>query len=87
MKTEVTMYSAQLATLSVVEVLETYVKHGEANAPSMKWVNDAFMGGKKISGVLPKAENQGDVSYVWIGIGVNINLAPIEGSTCLKEQL
>lgn len=45
------------------------------------------MGGKKISGVLPKAEKIGDISYVWIGIGVNINVAPIEGSTCLKEQL
>jgi BirA family biotin operon repressor/biotin-[acetyl-CoA-carboxylase] ligase len=50
-------------------------------------VNDIFMGGKKVSGVLPKAEKIGDISYLWIGIGVNINMAPIEGSTCLKEQL
>lgn len=68
------------------QVLETYVKD-RVNVPKMKWVNDVFMGGKKISGVLPKAENKGEVGYVWIGIGVNINLAPIEGSTCLKEQL
>jgi BirA family biotin operon repressor/biotin-[acetyl-CoA-carboxylase] ligase len=87
MNTNVMMYSAQLAALSVVEVLATYVSEGAENSPCMKWVNDVFMGGQKVSGVLPKAENQGNKSFVWIGIGVNINLAPIEGSTCLKSEL
>ena len=45
------------------------------------------MGGKKISGVLPKCETKDNKCYLWIGIGVNINGTPAAGSTSLKEQL
>lgn len=88
MNGNVSIYCAQLASLSVVEVLESYLnKSVKHNKPKLKWINDILIGDKKISGVLPKAEINGSDCYVWIGIGVNINFCPIEGSTCLKEQL
>lgn len=51
----------------------------------MKWINDIFLNEKKISGALCRVE---DV-YVTIGIGVNLNVTPVEipGSTCLKDEL
>ena len=46
--------------MSVVEVIENYIlwnnKNKLAQKPTMKWINDVFVGGKKICGVLPKAE-------------------------------
>lgn len=80
------MFAAQMASLSVVEVLETYCGTN-TSSPNLKWINDVFMGGKKISGVLPKCETNDNKCYLWIGIGVNINGVPIAGSTSLKEQL
>ena len=53
----------------------------------MKWINDVFIGGQKVCGVLPKAEMEGNSCHLWIGIGVNININPIQGSTCLKKEL
>ena len=44
--------------------------------PTMKWVNDIFLNGKKIGGVLPRAQNKGSDVYLTIGIGVNINVVP-----------
>ena len=78
------MFAAQMASLSVVEALETYCQ-SDTSYPKLKWINDVFMGGKKISGVLPKCETNDNKCYLWIGIGVNINGVPIEGSTSLKE--
>ena len=58
--------------------------------PKLKWVNDVYLSDKKISGVLPKAVNRGDgMSFVWIGIGVNINCMPETNIevTSLKQEL
>ena len=80
-------FLAQAGSLSVHEVLKTYTAHSCPHQPKLKWVNDIFLGGKKIGGVLPKAESQGGSCYAWIGIGVNINNIPIEGATCLRDQI
>lgn len=45
------------------------------------------MGDKKICGILPRCELIGENCYVSLGIGVNINISPMEGSTCLKDEL
>ena len=87
MDTSMVMFSAQLAALSVAEVYESYRDDKLQFPVTLKWVNDVFIDGLKICGVLPKAEFQGKNSYFWIGIGANINLAPILGSTCLKDQV
>jgi biotin-(acetyl-CoA carboxylase) ligase len=54
----------------------------------MKWVNDIFLNGKKIGGVLPRVVQKGEDVYLTIGIGVNIGIVP-QGfeaqATCLIQ--
>jgi len=59
-----------LAATALVEVLEKSVD----NALSIKWVNDIFYKGKKISGILSEtvASEEKDVPGVVVGIGLNI---------------
>jgi len=47
-----------------------------SHKPTMKWLNDIHIDGKKIGGVLPRAQIKGDDVYLTIGIGVNINIVP-----------
>ena len=56
----------------------------------MKWVNDVFMNDKKCAGVLCESELIGQQCYVSIGIGVNLNHAPLiqdQLTICLKDAL
>lgn len=42
--------------------------------PQIKWVNDVFVDGKKIAGILCEAESSGDaVDFIVAGIGINLN--------------
>ena len=50
-------------------------------APEIKWVNDIFLGGKKISGILTEAAfslESGAPEYVVVGVGINA-YAPEDG--------
>lgn len=40
---------------------------------AIKWVNDLYWNGKKVSGILAEAVTVGDTTHLIIGIGVNIN--------------
>ena len=42
----------------------------------MKFVNDVFLNGKKVCGVLSRMESQGDIFKLVIGVGVNLNTHP-----------
>ena len=46
----------------------------------IKWVNDVYIGGKKICGILTEAQirTDGSLEYVILGIGINL-VAPIGG--------
>lgn len=60
-----------LAAAALVEVLEEYVEE----APAIKWVNDVFYQGRKISGILSELVSNIDskeVPGIVIGIGLNI---------------
>ncbi|MBQ9210543.1 MAG: biotin--[Clostridia bacterium] len=61
------------AAVSVAEAIESLAEVH----PGIKWVNDLLIGGKKVCGILTEAgldlEN-GAVSYVIIGIGINTRL-------------
>ncbi len=46
----------------------------------LKWPNDVIVNNKKIAGIL--VENEGDVSI--IGIGINVDIAPIKEATCIE---
>ncbi|NUY39206.1 biotin--[acetyl-CoA-carboxylase] ligase [Wolbachia endosymbiont of Litomosoides brasiliensis] len=50
-----------------------------------KWPNDVFVNGKKISGIL--LEKKSNSNWLVIGIGVNIDHAPLSGATCINKLL
>ena len=50
---EIVFYMAQLAALSVTQVIEQNYSLGANNLPTIKWPNDVHVNGRKISGVLP----------------------------------
>jgi len=60
-----------IGALSVAQVLEKF-----DFSPSIKWVNDVLVAGKKIAGVVVESKNcavaSGD-DYLFLGIGMNVN--------------
>lgn len=61
-----------MAALAVAAMLE----HELHLQPALKWPNDVLLDGKKVCGILTEAGLLGDsVSYVILGIGLNINYA------------
>jgi len=59
------------AAVCVCEAIETVA----GKAPQIKWVNDVFLNGKKICGILTEAISDlesGNVDWAVIGIGINI---------------
>jgi biotin-[acetyl-CoA-carboxylase] ligase BirA-like protein len=72
----------QINSLAVCQLLEN---HGIKDV-HLKWINDVVVDGKKISGNLVRTNNLPEENYaVQIGIGVNVMVAPIEGSTCMQS--
>ena len=60
------------ASVAVCKAIESLTD----KRPEIKWVNDVFLGGKKICGILCEAINNHEtqkISSVIIGIGININ--------------
>jgi BirA family biotin operon repressor/biotin-[acetyl-CoA-carboxylase] ligase len=63
---------------------------------SVKWPNDVEIGGKKVAGLLVESASKGgEISYMVLGIGVNLNVEPVNlgvpeatsVSTCAGKQL
>lgn len=48
-----------------------------------KWPNDVLIDGKKISGIL--LEKKSNSNWLIIGIGINVNHAPLPGTTCISN--
>ncbi len=58
------------AGLAVAEAIEELA----GLTPRLKWPNDVVHGGRKVAGILPELETDGDtVSHVVLGIGLNLN--------------
>ena len=61
------------AAVSVCEAIESISK----KAPKIKWVNDIFLDGKKVCGILSEAVTDfesGGLDWVVLGIGVNVSI-------------
>lgn len=59
------------AAVSVCEALEAV----GANNPQIKWVNDIFVSGKKVCGILTEASidpQNGALDYAVLGVGINV---------------
>ncbi len=59
-----------LAAVVAAEVLEEHTGH----AVDIKWVNDLYMQGRKVAGILTEGvlTQEGTLSYAVIGIGINL---------------
>ncbi len=65
-----------LAAVSVCEALENIGIY-----PKIKWVNDIFIDGKKVCGILTERYIFKDKSYIILGIGINIS------TVCFPDEL
>ncbi|MGB1586106.1 MAG: biotin--[acetyl-CoA-carboxylase] ligase [Thermoplasmatota archaeon] len=55
--------------------------------PRMKWVNDVWVEGKKIAGILVEAESTGaEVDFITAGIGINVNGSAKEWPQPFQDQ-
>lgn len=66
----------QLTFLSAVAVARA-IEDTAALKPEIKWPNDVLIGGRKVAGLLNEMSAETDrVTFVILGIGVNINMLP-----------
>ena len=52
------------------------IEHVFGKDCAIKWVNDVFVGGKKVAGILTEAETAGDGSLSYLILGIGVNLTP-----------
>ncbi|MDR3072603.1 MAG: biotin--[acetyl-CoA-carboxylase] ligase [Clostridiales Family XIII bacterium] len=74
-----------VAAVAVCETIEVFFPE---EVPGIKWVNDIFFEGKKISGIRTEAitdVESGDIETVILGIGLNINVPKRRLPDELKE--
>lgn len=79
--------TGQLSFVAAVALCETLREIlPPAASVGLKWPNDVFVNVRKVAGILLEAEADGvrPVSWVVVGIGVNITAAP-EEAICLNE--
>lgn len=77
-----------LTTMAAVAVCEA-IEEVSGRQAQIKWVNDVFMDGKKVSGILTEASmglESGSLDYVIVGVGINA-YAPKEGFPKEIEQI
>ncbi len=63
-----------ITTAAAVSVCEALEITGVRN-PQIKWVNDVFVNGKKVCGILTEASfnsRKGSLDYVVLGVGINV---------------
>ena len=61
-----------------------YQLEGRNFTPSIKWVNDVLVDGKKLCGILTEAAIEGEtgaVDYAVVGIGLNLHFDPEQAPT------
>lgn len=71
--------------LAIYDTLAEYLPVDKERI-KIKWINDVFVDGRKISGVLVNFQQDGGYRLD-IGIGVNLNSCPLEGARCLKDVI
>lgn len=91
---EVRGAGAAFPVLSAVAVAEATARLApEGDPPAVKWVNDLFLDGRKVGGVLTRQSCQGSlITNVLLGIGVNLRADPrlppnpfVPATGCLAE--
>ena len=67
------MYLPMLTSVSIMETIKKCV----GISVELKWINDIFMGNKKVGGILIRNNIIDNTFYTQIGIGINVNKAPV----------
>ncbi len=63
-----------ITTAAAVAVCRALSRFGAKN-PKIKWVNDVFVEGKKVCGILTESHaEQGKIVYAVLGVGINISV-------------
>jgi len=71
-----------IAALSVCQTIKIF-----GPSATIRWPNDVLVHGKKIAGILLESETQRDkVSYVVVGIGVNLNIENTDFSSQIRSR-
>jgi BirA family transcriptional regulator, biotin operon repressor / biotin---[acetyl-CoA-carboxylase] ligase len=66
----------RLTVLACVPVAET-IEEASGCKATVKWPNDVEIGGKKVAGLLVESASKGgEIAYMVLGIGVNLNVEP-----------
>mgnify|MGYP001766901813 CR=1 FL=1 len=77
---------ASITLMAAVSVCEAVLRSCGCDA-RIKWPNDILLEQKKLGGILTEMNaGLGRVNYVVIGIGINVNGAPIEGGISLERH-
>lgn len=74
MKAEESLFITTTAAVAVCKAVEA-VSEGRLS-PKIKWVNDVYLNGKKVCGILTEAAvsfESGQLDYAVVGIGINIS--------------
>ena len=87
--------AAHLTTYAATRVCRAIdrISNGTAEAPRIKWVNDIYIGEKKLSGILTEGapDEQGNLCYAVVGIGINLKSGALSNeladiATSLEEH-
>lgn len=76
LKPKVSIGNAQLITIYAAVAVCTVIEHFTGFNPKIKWVNDIFLDGRKICGILTEAAGDfesGGVESIIVGIGLNFS--------------
>lgn len=66
-------------TVSTATALRRAIEQQTGLKPEIKWPNDILLSGKKVAGILTELHAELDrISYVIVGIGVDVNLNPAD---------
>jgi BirA family biotin operon repressor/biotin-[acetyl-CoA-carboxylase] ligase len=66
----------RMTVLACVPVAET-IEEASGCKTTVKWPNDVEIGGRKVAGLLAESASKGgDIAYMVLGIGVNLNVEP-----------
>lgn len=77
--------AAQIAIVTGISLIKTIGKFIDQADLRLKWPNDVMINNKKCAGILVENISNQDTAYMVVGVGVNINNAPLEISESLNN--
>ncbi|WP_265023590.1 biotin--[acetyl-CoA-carboxylase] ligase [Wolbachia endosymbiont (group A) of Epistrophe grossularia] len=73
----------ELTFVTALVVGNTLLSFMDDSNIQYKWPNDVLVDSKKISGIL--LEKRSNSNWLIVGIGINVNHAPLAGTTCISN--